>query len=581
MNSLTTPWARLTDYAQLMRLDRPVGTLLLLWPTLWALWFASHGLPPLRLLVIFTAGTILMRSAGCVINDYADRDVDPFVARTRNRPLAARRLPPREALGLFVLLCLLALKIATPLPRGALLLSVPAVLLAASYPFAKRWHSMPQLHLALAFSWGIPMAFAAVRGEVDWKIASVLAGANMAWVLAYDTLYAMADREDDIKIGVKSTAILFGRFDRLAVAIFHLLALAFLVIAGLYASLQWPYYIGLGAAAGFAIREQYIVRARERDACFLAFTDNIGFGAAVFIGLLWTHILFVPVVPHPMAEIEESSPLNSGDCAPPPDDPEDGSFGYCVDRDIQFTPGGWPKALQADVFTPEGDGPFPAVLFVHGGSWRYGDRESMEPLAVALAQHGYLGVTVDYRLAPSFLFPAQLRDLQQALRWMRSNAKNLNLRPRHIGVWGFSSGAHLALMLGLVGPGGSLSMAGTRVQAVIGGGTPTDLAKFDDDDESTLLGVTREQDPDAFRRASPLYYADPTDPPVFLYHGDRDGEVPLVQAIAMKKALDKAGVEAELFVVHGGGHDFEPPDAFDSAVHFLDLHLKQDPNRPP
>jgi 4-hydroxybenzoate polyprenyltransferase len=276
---------RLRDYAQLMRLDRPVGIWLLLWPTLWALWFAARGVPRLSILAIFIVGTVLMRSAGCVINDFADRNFDPHVERTRTRPLAARRVTVREALALFVALCLVALAVAWPLNSVALSFTVPAVLLAASYPFAKRFHGLPQGHLGLVFSWGIPMAYAAVRGEVGWREAGLLMAANICWVIAYDTLYAMADREDDLKIGVKSSAILFGRYDRFAVGCLHGCALLLLAGAGFIAELAWPYYVGLAVAAGFAVQEQYMTRARDRAACFQAFLHNVRLGAVVFAGL--------------------------------------------------------------------------------------------------------------------------------------------------------------------------------------------------------------------------------------------------------------------------------------------------------
>jgi 4-hydroxybenzoate polyprenyltransferase len=257
----------------------------LLWPTLWALWLAARGLPSLPILAIFIIGTVLMRSAGCVINDFADRDFDPHVERTKLRPLAARRVTPREALMLFVVLCLLALLLAMPLNASALWLSVPAAALAASYPFAKRFHSMPQAHLGLAFSWGIPMAYAAIRGAVPWNEAGPLMAANVCWVIAYDTLYAMADREDDLKVGVKSSAILFGRWDLLAVAVLQIITLALLTLAGIRAGLSWPYNAGLAVAAALAVQEQYMARARDRQACFRAFLHNVRFGAAVFAGL--------------------------------------------------------------------------------------------------------------------------------------------------------------------------------------------------------------------------------------------------------------------------------------------------------
>lgn len=278
--------SRWRDYAALMRLDRPVGIWLLLWPTLWALWFAARGLPPLPLLLIFCAGTVLMRSAGCVINDYADRGFDPHVERTRNRPVAAGRVSPREALLLFVVLALLALLVAAPLNAAALWLSVPAALLAASYPFAKRYHSLPQAHLGIAFSWGIPMAFAAVNGAVDWTLSGLLMAANLCWVIAYDTLYAMVDREDDLKIGVKSSAILFGRADRLIVGLLHAASLLLLFLAGRRAGFNAWFDAGLLAAALVAAQQQWQVRERARAACFTAFLRNNRYGALVFLGLL-------------------------------------------------------------------------------------------------------------------------------------------------------------------------------------------------------------------------------------------------------------------------------------------------------
>lgn len=278
--------ARLRDYALLMRLDKPVGIYLLLWPTLWALVFAAHGLPPLDLVGVFVAGTVLMRSAGCVINDLADRQFDPHVERTKLRPLAAGRVSVREALVLFVVLCLAALAVASRLNVAALLLTVPAVLLAASYPFAKRFHQLPQAHLGIAFSWGIPMAFAAVQGSVDWTIAGVLMAANLSWVIAYDTLYAMVDREDDLKIGVKSSAILFGRWDLRIVACLHGVAVLLLIEAGLRAGWNEAYFAGVALAAWLAAWQQWQVRHRDRAACFKAFIDNNRFGAAVFLGLI-------------------------------------------------------------------------------------------------------------------------------------------------------------------------------------------------------------------------------------------------------------------------------------------------------
>ena len=282
---------KLTDYARLMRLDRPIGIYLLLWPTLWALWFAAGGPPPLLVFVVFVLGTVLMRSAGCAINDYADKDFDPHVARTRERPLAAGRVRPREALSLFAGVCLVALALLLSLRNLQVVLwSVPAVILAAAYPFMKRWISIPQAVLGLAFSWGIPMAFAAVRPEVDWALALPLMVANIAWVIAYDTWYAMVDLEDDLKIGVKSSAILFGRHARLVIALLQGGALLLLIQLGLNTGRGLFYEAGIAVAAMLAVYQQWITRNREPARCFQAFLNNHWFGAAIFIGLALDYV---------------------------------------------------------------------------------------------------------------------------------------------------------------------------------------------------------------------------------------------------------------------------------------------------
>jgi 4-hydroxybenzoate polyprenyltransferase len=275
---------RLWGYAQLMRLHRPIGTLLLLWPTLWALWFAAGGMPPLKLLAVFVVGVLLMRSAGCVINDYVDRDFDRHVARTRARPLATGRVSPREALALFVVLCLVAFGLVLSLNAFAVQLSFVAVGLAVTYPLLKRWTHLPQVYLGIAFGWGIPMVFAAEQNTLP-PLAWVLLAANISWVMAYDTAYAMADRADDVKIGVKSSAILFGVFDRVMIAVFHAGALGLLVAAGFMADRGMLYYVGLAGAAAIAAHEQFMIREREPQACFRAFLDNNRFGAVVFLGV--------------------------------------------------------------------------------------------------------------------------------------------------------------------------------------------------------------------------------------------------------------------------------------------------------
>ena len=277
--------AKLRDYAQLMRLHRPIGILLLLWPTLWALWIAGQGRPDLPVFVVFVLGVVLMRSAGCVINDYADRDFDPHVERTRDRPVAAGRVSPREALALFAVLCLIAFALVLTLNRLTVLLSFAGAFLAATYPFLKRYSHLPQFYLGMAFGWGIPMAFAAQTGGVP-GLAWILFAANIFWAVAYDTAYAMVDREDDLRVGVKSTAILFGRHDRAMIFAFHIVTIALLALTGALAGLGLGYYAGLMVASGFALYQQWLMRQRGRDGCFRAFLNNNWFGAAVFAGLL-------------------------------------------------------------------------------------------------------------------------------------------------------------------------------------------------------------------------------------------------------------------------------------------------------
>jgi 4-hydroxybenzoate polyprenyltransferase len=273
------------EYARLMRLDRPVGIWLLLWPTLWAVWIAGKGQPKPQIFIIFVAGTVLMRSAGCAINDYADRSFDPHVARTRDRPLAAGRISTLEALVLFTILALTALVLALQLNRLTLLLAVAGAFLAVSYPFVKRFLSVPQMYLGVTFGWGIPMAFAAQIEHVP-RVAWLLLLANMLWVTVYDTIYAMVDRDDDIKIGVRSTAILFGDSDRHIIAVLQAMTLLSLYLTGRILRMGNWYEAGLGAAALFFIYQLWLIRARDRDACFRAFLNNQYVGMSVFIGVL-------------------------------------------------------------------------------------------------------------------------------------------------------------------------------------------------------------------------------------------------------------------------------------------------------
>ncbi|MEO6697444.1 MAG: 4-hydroxybenzoate octaprenyltransferase [Gammaproteobacteria bacterium] len=280
---------RLYQYALLMRLNRPIGIFLLLWPTLWALWIASEGRPDPLVLIVFVLGVVLMRSAGCVINDYADRDIDPHVQRTAQRPLATGKVTPREALVLFAVLCLIAFLLVLLMNRLTVLMSLVAVLLAVSYPFAKRYTHLPQVHLGAAFGWAVPMVFAAQTGSVPQE-AWLLFIATVLWATAYDTMYAMVDRADDLRIGVKSTAILFGDADRMIIGIIQALMLSAMILTGARLHLGWPYYAGLLVALGFSVYQQILIKDRAPALCLKAFLNNNGFGAAIFAGVV-THYL--------------------------------------------------------------------------------------------------------------------------------------------------------------------------------------------------------------------------------------------------------------------------------------------------
>jgi 4-hydroxybenzoate polyprenyltransferase len=275
-----------------MRFDKPIGIFLLLWPGLWALWLAGQGHPDLRVGLVIITGTVLMRAAGCVINDYADRDFDPYVERTQQRPIAAGLIAPREALWLFVALCLIAFGLVLLTNPLTIALSVPGAFLAASYPFMKRYTYLPQAYLGLAFGWAVPMAFAAETGEIPW-IAWQLYFATILWALVYDTMYAMVDRDDDLKIGVKSTAILFGEQDRVILALLQILLLLILYGIGRQTDLGLVYHLGLGTAAGFGLYQQWLIRNREKPNCFKAFINNNWFGAAVFAGLAIDYAIHV------------------------------------------------------------------------------------------------------------------------------------------------------------------------------------------------------------------------------------------------------------------------------------------------
>ena len=276
--------ARLQQYWVLMRFDKPVGTFLLLWPTLWALWIAAQGVPDTHVLIVFVAGVVLMRAAGCVINDYADRDIDSKVRRTRDRPITSGKITPKSALVLFVALCLMAFALVLTMNTLTIMLSFVAALLAGVYPFMKRYTHLPQVFLGAAFGWAVPMVFAAQTGSIPNE-AWLLFIATVLWATAYDTMYAMVDRADDLKIGVKSTAILFGDGDRAIIGIIQALFFVVLLMVGQQLELGLFFYGGLALAGLLACYQQYLLRDRDILLCFRAFLNNNTFGAVIFIGI--------------------------------------------------------------------------------------------------------------------------------------------------------------------------------------------------------------------------------------------------------------------------------------------------------
>jgi len=281
---------RIRQYALLARFDRPIGTLILLWPVLWALWLAGDGKPNSLVLTVFIAGVVLMRAAGCVINDYADRDFDPHVERTKQRPLVTGKVSPKEALGVFAVLSAMAFGLVLLLNTLTFALSFIGLFLAASYPFMKRYTYLPQGYLGIAFGWGVPMAFAAQINAVP-PVAWLLYLAVILWALIYDTLYAMVDKDDDLKIGIKSSALLFGDRDREIIGALQLVMLVLLILVGQMQHLGWAYYAGLTVAAALSLYQQTLIFHRDKAQCFKAFLNSNWFGMAVFAGLALDYLL--------------------------------------------------------------------------------------------------------------------------------------------------------------------------------------------------------------------------------------------------------------------------------------------------
>jgi 4-hydroxybenzoate polyprenyltransferase len=290
MHATTPPLSKLELYFRLVRLDKPIGTVLLLWPTLAALWLASGGVPDWKLLLIFSLGTFLMRSAGCAVNDYADQDFDKHVKRTAERPITSGRVSGKEALLIAAGLSLLAFLLIQPLNALVKQLSVAALIIAGTYPYFKRFFAIPQAYLGIAFGFGMPMAFAAVQNTVP-PVAWLLLAGNVFWAVAYDTEYAMVDRDDDLKIGIKTSAITFGRFDVAAIMLCYAVHLAILLVVGQQFGLGLPFLLGLAVAAGCAAYHYFLIRGRERAPCFAAFRHNNYLGAAVFAGIALDYAL--------------------------------------------------------------------------------------------------------------------------------------------------------------------------------------------------------------------------------------------------------------------------------------------------
>ncbi len=303
---------RIRAYLSLTRMDRPIGIWLLMWPMLWALWFAADGIPSLKVLVIFVLGTILTRSAGCAINDYADRNFDAHVARTSNRPLATGEIKPFEALLIAAVLMLLAFALVLQTNTLTIRLSVVALVLAAAYPFAKRYTHLPQIVLGMAFSWAIPMAYAAQSGQLE-RITWLVFIASVLWAVAYDTVYAMADRDDDLKIGIKSTAILFGDADIFMVGVIQVLVLLTLVLTGRLLELGVFYYCGLAVAACMVVYQLIIIRKRQPGPCIRAFLNNHYLGMTVFIAIVLDYLFSHPGLSLIATQIEQGASLPACD----------------------------------------------------------------------------------------------------------------------------------------------------------------------------------------------------------------------------------------------------------------------------
>jgi acetyl esterase/lipase/4-hydroxybenzoate polyprenyltransferase len=571
---------RLQDFWKLMRLHQLVGMWLLLWPVLWALWLAARGTPPLDVLFAFLIGTALMRSARYAATGVRS-GASPAAEAGSGARLAVARVPPWSAFLLIAALCVSVLVVTGQLNRAALWVFLPAVLLGVSSLITGRFFGLSRSHLGIVFCFAIPMAYAAVLDDVPWLQAGLLMAANLCWVLAYNT-YSVAGAPSHAIYGTEQTANRPPDPRTRAIAgTLQFIALVLLAAVGMLAERGLAFALGLLAAAGFVLYELRITRGGDRPSYIKAFLNNHGFGAAIFLGIVWDYTLTGWQATNAFTELNTGAdavvadhactgPLPRGVSA----QPTAHDYGYCALRDVTYSPPNWPSPMQLDVFTPQREGLSPVVLVLHGGHWQLGHRHLMEPIATTLARRGYVAMTVSYRLAPNARFPAQLQDVQQAVHWVLDHAAQLHADPQRIGVWGFSSGAHLGALMALIEPGDPWGDPAVHIRAVVGGGTPTDLEHFNPADGMALFGVTAAQDPALYRRASPLYHVSAGAPPIFMYHGKDDTEVPLEQAEALRNAMAAAGAPVELDVVRGVGHAGATEAAMDPALGFLDRVLK-------
>ena len=556
---------RLDGYIKLVRLNQPVGLWLLVWPMLWALWLAARGTPPVDVLVVFVLGGALVRSAHYAV-----------VGRTAGPGAEAGRIPFWQSMVLSAVLWLCALILVGRLNRLALGLFALAVLLVLGILVRRSFFGLSRSLLGIAFVFSIPMAYAAVRDSIPWAEAGVLMLASLCWVLAYNTQSVAGAPRHALFGSSELPSPPEPNSGRIAAG-WQVAALLFLAIAGVQAERGPAYALGLLIATGFTLYQWRLTRGLSRQGFIKAFLSNHGIGAAIFLGIVWDYGITGWSVTNAYNEnsMGPSAMLADMACTAADDNllkqAHVRNYGFCARRDVTYyVPPDWPHPMQLDVFTPQRSGISPIIVLFHGGHWQVGRRHEMEPIATFLARRGYVAVTASYRLAPAARFPAQLLDAEAAVRWVMANAAQLHGDPKRIGLWGFSAGAHLSTLMATLEPGDAWAAPDLHIRAVVGGGTPTDLEHFNPADGMALFGEPASADPALYHRASPLYHVSKRAPPIFLYHGEDDSEVPLKQATDFRDALVAAGAPVQLYVIRGVGHAGATEAAMDSALGFLD-----------